>query len=268
MPFYDHNLKIGRMLITDDSGNPEEIGIARLGTTPYFPDSVGDPIIDSFALAGGITTVANTGTSVEVQIDGSDGAEWSLSTDYGTLSASTGTIGTDPNPTWTLPHTESSSIETRSITVSSRDTTTLDEDLTTTISVQQNAGLASSVNMGIIPGGNIDTSQFHNFSWSYTGAPGATGTLTINSDFGEVAQGIRCFGNVNGASFNIPSTGAGSSVTFNVGTGNVGGADATRVTVNNAGGSDPVTVSIQVNFPAQGGYVEATNTPPAFSWGP
>lgn len=65
MPFYDQNTIIGRMLITDNAGTPTEIGVARLGTNPVFPNTLGgidarnQSNVHFLSVAGGGTSAAD-----------------------------------------------------------------------------------------------------------------------------------------------------------------------------------------------------------------
>ena len=170
MPLFDGNLKIDRIVITDNAGTPTEVDVARIGVNPVFPDTVGAPVIDGFSIDS-TETIPNTGTTRTLTVTGSDDATFDLSVNAGTLDSSSFTITNGSNSyVWTIPAQEmGASARNLEATLSASGITIIEDEVPTSLSVSQEAGvpftLVSVVATGdakeitfnsLVMGGNIN----------------------------------------------------------------------------------------------------------------
>ncbi len=233
MPLFDGNLQIDRMVITDSSGTPTEIDIARLGTTPVFPDSVGAPVIDTFTRTDSNGSIDAAGTeTVTFSINGTEGATFSIAASGPAQTSFAGgpaTIGSTPSViTWTLPANTSGSTRSFTATILGTGTTVLEDGLISSITVDQEAALphgisssyseSSGVNVGFIDPANFPQAVFN---------------VTLSRAGGLSGFTIGAFDNRGGGVVSPTSSSATSVVvTFSVNggssTGNMGGVEVTR----------------------------------------
>ena len=141
MPLFDGNTKIDRMVITNSAGTPIEVDVARIGTTPIFPDTVGAPVIDGFTIDS-TAVIPNTETTRILTVTGSDDATFNLSVNIGTLDSSDFVItGGSNSYVWTIPaQNNGAPIRSLTATISPTGISILEEGLVNTITLSQSAG--------------------------------------------------------------------------------------------------------------------------------
>ena len=146
MPLFDGNLKIDKMFIfTSDTTNINdgvEIEVARIGTTPIFPDTVGAPVINGFTINNQDDVPIGGGTKT-LTVTGTEGATFSLSVDVGSLDRTDFVIGSGLSEEyiWTFaPQANGDPSEVGTVTLAIAGTSILEEGTPTEYQVSQLAG--------------------------------------------------------------------------------------------------------------------------------
>ena len=266
MPLFDGNTKIDRMVITNSAGTPIEVDVARIGTTPIFPDTVGAPVIDGFTINNQDDVPIGGGTKT-LTVTGTEGATFSLSVDVGSLDRTDFVIGSGLSEEyiWTFaPQANGDPSEVGTATLAIAGTSILEEGTPTEYQVSQLAGTPlitptaslSTSSISTNPGSTVDYTKGYNgdattfnLRLSATGVTGVVwgGHITNGAGAGGPGTGDLAIP-ANGVLNNIPVVSGTISVTL-----------AAATAVSFSGTRQQI---VRIIFPQTGVYetVEATRS--------